>query len=332
MLDDRKAAILIAVVEEYIRTAQPVGSSHVLSLSGLNVSPATVRNDMAALEREGYLVAPHTSAGRIPTDIGYRFYVDRLTMVPEEGSIQLAVPQRRQVNEFFERAHGELEEVLRETSQLLANLTQYAAVVVSPLHEGATVRSVQVVGLGDRVGLVVAVLSNGVVEKRTIEFPEPATNSDCADATIALQPLVGNALHSLAGVKPHGGNRIALAAMAALQSPDSDERAFVGGTARMVESFDAVETVRKVLGILEQQYVVVTLLRDVIDRGQSVAIGTEHGMVPLAECSLIVAPYQGEGRQAGTVAVLGPTRMDYSQAMSAVAVVSRQLGDRLRAG
>ena len=332
MLDERKSAILIAVVEEYIRTAQPVGSSHVLSLAGLNVSPATVRNDMAGLERDGYLAAPHTSAGRTPTDLGYRFYVDCLTAVPKGGPAQLAASQRRQVKEFFERSHGELEEVLRETSQLLANLTQYAAVVVTPPHEEATVRSVQVVGLSERMGLVVAVLSNGVVEKLTVEFEQPVSDADCARANLALKVLVDKTLYCVANMSLPGIDAVAATALAALQGPDVDERAFVGGAAKMVQSFDAVETVREVLGILEQQFVVVGLLRDLIDRGLSVAIGTEHGMVPLAECSLIVAPYQGEGRQAGTVAVLGPTRMDYSQAISAVAAVSRQLGERLRAG
>ena len=107
---------------------------------------------------------------------------------------------------------------------------------------------------------------------------------------------------------------------------------FVGGTSQVANAFDAIETVREVLGVLEQQYVVVTLLRDVLDRGLQVAIGTETGMAPLAECALIVAPYQAEGEPAGTIGVLGPSRMDYPQAMAAVAVVSRRLSQRLSDG
>src|SRR5687767_8638978 len=164
-MDERKAAILRAVVEGYIETAQPVGSSHVARQAEVPVSPATVRNEMATLEREGYLVQPHTSAGRIPTDKGYRFFVDQLTA---PGPLD---PARRQlVREFFHKAHGELEQMLHSTSRLLSSLTDYAAVVVGPAHEAATVRSVQVVGLGGRMALVVAVLSNGVVEKRLIEL------------------------------------------------------------------------------------------------------------------------------------------------------------------
>src|SRR5947209_15015371 len=120
MLDDRKAAILRVVVEEYIDTAQPVGSSHVAAVPGLSVSSATVRNEMAALERDGFLVQPHTSAGRIPTDKGYRFFVDQL------NPGVLPANRRAQVRHFFDRAHGELEQMLHDTSRLLANVTDYA--------------------------------------------------------------------------------------------------------------------------------------------------------------------------------------------------------------
>src|SRR5690349_15910787 len=164
MLDDRKAAILKAVVEEYVATAQPVGSAHVARMPDVNVSSATVRNDMAILERDGYIAQPHTSAGRVPTDKGYRFFVDRLQpTVLNPGERQL-------VRDFFTRAHGELEQMLHDTSRLLTRLTDYAAVVVAPPAEGSTVRSTQLVSLAPRVVLLVVVLSNGAIEKRSIEF------------------------------------------------------------------------------------------------------------------------------------------------------------------
>src|SRR5436305_1771939 len=165
MLDERKAAILRVVVEEYIETAQPVGSSHVAAVPSLSVSSATVRNEMSVLERDGYLVQPHTSAGRIPTDKGYRFFVDSLT---EPGPLDPG--RKQQVKDFFAKAHGELEQMLQDTSRLLVGLTDYAAVVTAPTHEVATIRSAQVVGLAPRAALLVVVLSNGVVEKRTLEL------------------------------------------------------------------------------------------------------------------------------------------------------------------
>ena len=134
MLDDRKAAVLRAVVREYIETAQPVGSTHVARTTELGVSPATVRNEMAALEREGYLTQPHTSAGRVPTDQGYRFFVDQLT-----GPGALPAAQRQQVREFFATTHGELEQMLHDTSSLLSGLTSYAALILGPPSERATV-------------------------------------------------------------------------------------------------------------------------------------------------------------------------------------------------
>src|SRR4051812_40907501 len=167
VLDQRKASILRAVVEEYIDSAQPVGSGHVAAAPGVEVSPATVRNEMAVLEQEGYLVQPHTSAGRIPTDKGYRYFVDTLV-----GPAPLGQDAAQQVKAFFNRAHGEIEQMLFDTTRLLSDLTDSAAVVVGPAHEQATVRSVQLVGLAPRVVLLVAVLSNGSVEKRTIELDE----------------------------------------------------------------------------------------------------------------------------------------------------------------
>ena len=130
MLDERKAAILQAVVQEYIRTAQPVGSNHVVAASAIDVSPATVRNEMAALEVDGYLQQPHTSAGRIPTDKGYRFFVDTLA---SPGPLDSARAQ--QVRTFFAHAHGALEQMLSDTSQLLTRLTHHAALVVGPATE-----------------------------------------------------------------------------------------------------------------------------------------------------------------------------------------------------
>ena len=149
MLDERKAAILRAVVEEYIDTAQPVGSAHVVKTSGVRVSSATVRNDMATLEQEGYLRQPHTSAGRIPTEKGYRFFVDHLG---QPASLRRS--DAVQVRSFFEQAHGELEQMLQDTSRLLGDLTSYAGVVVGPAAKETTVRSVQVVGLTPTAALV----------------------------------------------------------------------------------------------------------------------------------------------------------------------------------
>lgn len=333
MLDERKAAILRTVVEEYIETAQPVGSAHVAQATGLAVSSATVRNEMAVLEHEGYLVQPHTSAGRIPTDKGYRFFVDHLT---EPGV--LGADQRQRVRDFFDRAHGELERMLHDTSRLLSSVTDYAAVVVGPAHEEAVIRSVQLVGIASRVAVLVVVLGNGVVEKRTIELPEGFDDARLSAAGARLAAtLVGSTLSARSEPAPTGDGAVDGVVRAGVDvlAGDHDaepDQVFLGGVARMAAAFDAVETVRNVLATLEQQFLVVSLLRDVLDRGLSVAIGSEHGLEQLSTCAVVVAPYQVEGRVSGTVAVLGPTRMNYPHALAAVALVSQRLGRRLSDG
>ena len=328
MLDERKAAILRAVVEGYIETAQPVGSGHVARHGDIPVSPATVRNDMAQLERDGYLDHPHTSAGRVPTAKGYRFFVDHLEPGP------LGPGQHSQVRAFFNRAHGELERMLHDTTQLLTDLTDYAAVVVPPQDDAATVRSVQVVSLAPGTALAVAVLSSGAVEKHTLEVPEHLGEDEVAGAGPVLASLLVGKAPADVGVPDDVSDPVVAAALASFAAPSTGAPAeiYVGGTARMAGAFEAVETVREVLAILEQQLVVVTLLRGVLDRGLDVAIGAETGVEPLADCSLVVAPYRVDGEDAGSIAVLGPTRMNYARALAAVGVVSERLGHRLSEG
>ncbi len=396
MLDARKSAILRKVVSEHIATAQPVGSAHVVLDPLIEVSPATVRSDMAALEREGYLTHPHTSAGRVPTDKGYRFFVDQLS----EPALDPA--RHEQVREFFGRAHGELERVLRDTSRLLSQLTDYAAVVVPPTHDSLTIRSAVLVRIAPRAGLVVLVLSNGAVDKHTVELDESWSDDEVERAAVRLsERLVGRTVGGLGRPGVHASPAPAMAtvpgasgaapepstaagspgagdgdgsspppsgAAARRGAPGSGEAAsrqrrrpedevaelivaacdaaiagyaepaeagdevYVGGAARMAEQFQAVQTVREVLSILEQSFVVVELLHDVLSQGQTVSIGAEHGVASLAECSLVVAPYEVDDEVVGTIGVLGPTRMNYPQALAAVAVVSQHLSRQLTAG
>jgi heat-inducible transcriptional repressor len=330
-LDLRKAAILEAVVTEYIGTAQPVGSQHVAHAAGVQVSSATVRSEMVALEHEGYLVQPHTSAGRIPTDKGYRFFVDHLA---EPGVLGPA--QRQKVSRFFDQVHGEIEEMLERTSGLLSDLTSYAAVVVGPTHESTAIRSVQLVGLGPRLALLVVVLADGTVEKRSLDLSHDVADEVLVAATAQLQSGAQGRLLSDPGQPGRTGDQVldrvleaAGRALGDLSTTGDADHVFVGGPSRLAGAFDAVETVRSVLGILEQQMVVVSLLRDVLGRGLSVAIGVEHGYEPLASCALVVAPVSVDGFDAGAVGLLGPTRMNYPQALAAAHIVGERLGERI---
>lgn len=331
MLDDRKALILGAVIQEYISTAQPVGSTHIADAPNIKVSSATVRSEMSQLEFEGYLVQPHTSAGRIPTDRGYRYYVDNLTA---PGRLDRATTQ--QVGNFFSAAHGRLEEMLHQTSNLLAELTNNAAVVVGPKAEAIAIRSVQIVSLSDTVATVVAVFANGTVENVTIEIDELDDEVRLAAASQQLSSgLEGSVLGAVASLAPSGDeavDRLCQTSLAGLAQLGSGDQVFTGGVSAVANAFDAVEVVRSVLHTLEQQFVVVSLVSDIVGRGMSVAIGIEHGVEPLAACSVVVAPVVVDGEHLGSVGVLGPTRMNYPRALATVEVVSEQLGHRIEEG
>jgi heat-inducible transcriptional repressor len=331
MLDDRKTAILSAVVQEYIATAQPVGSSHIASASGIGVSSATVRNEMAVLEQEGFLTQPHTSAGRIPTDKGYRFFVDHLA---SPRTLDTAVS--RQIGDFFEAAHGRLEEMLYQTSDLLTRLTRNAAVVVGPKAEAATVRSAQLVRLSSTAATVVVVLGNGSVENELFDIDDDLSDAALSAASAHLAAnMSGEPLGSVRFINPTDDpvvNTVCDAALEALRVGAASDHVYVGGASTVAQAFDAVDVVRQVLHTLEQQFVVVSLVRDIVDRGMSVAIGVEHGVEPLSACSVVVAPVLVEGEQVGSVGVLGPTRMNYPQALATVDVVSDRLGRRLGEG
>lgn len=327
-MDDRKAAILSAIVGEYIETAQPVGSGAVRKAAEVDVSAATIRNEMASLETDGYLWQPHTSAGRVPTEKGYRHFVDKLGEVTLDGSTS------EQVTTFFRRMEGQIEGRLEQTAGLLSNLTKYTAVVVDLGASPRQIKSVQVVPMAPTNVLVVAVDSTGEVYRYPVDF-----DSDVAAETVDhLQDCLRAALvdrrldEKLDAPKLTGDgelDELTHRVFGLIVGGNDDDRVYVNGTSNVAQSFEAVESVRQVLTILEQQLLVVKLISDVLDRGMRVAIGTETGVEPLEECSVVVSPYRVDGEVSGSIAVLGPTRMHYRESLAAVSVVSRQLEQRL---
>lgn len=335
-LDERKQAVLRAVVEEYIATAEPVGSQRVAKTRRLGVSSATVRNDMATLEREGFLAQPHTSAGRVPTDKGYRFFVDHLARIEALGA-----PYAATVSDFFTSAQSALDDMLHETSQLLARITEHAALVVGPEVADATLMSVQLVPLQADTVLVVAVLSNGGVEKTAIRLDDGMAADAVERAGAALADVAIGA--TLAEVPDPGSTGDARVDHLATQAVDelrsvggrpTHEPVFVGGTSNIAaeaRDFSAAETVSRLLGLLEQQVLVVALTRSLLDTGMTVRIGSENDRRELKECSIVLAPVTVGEDVAGTVGVLGPTRMDYPRAIAAVSTVSERLSRHLTA-
>jgi heat-inducible transcriptional repressor len=329
MLDDRKAAILRAIVEEYVGNGHPVGSAAVANKARLPVSSATVRNEMMVLEAQGYISQPHTSAGRVPTDLGYRYYVDHLT-----SPFRLANPERASVASFFAEAHRELEDMLQESSRMLSRLTAYAAVVLGPPLEVSQIRDVHLVGLGPTTVLSVVVLSTGRIEKVIVEGVVVDDDDLSAASRTLTEGLRGTTLGdgspplTLTG-RP-GADLLAAqvaAGMASHVGADAHVSYFVGGAANLVGGGVEVADLQQLLDALEKQVAVVGMLSDALaDPDVVVRIGAENHMPELREWSLVSAPYRAGGRPMGAVGVLGPTRMDYAKAISAVEAVSAGLG------
>lgn len=328
MLDVRKAAILYAVVQEYIDTAQPVGSLRVSDSPGVDASPATVRSEMAALESEQYLGQPHTSAGRVPTVKGYRFFVDQWRERPP----RLDVEDRRQLDEFFAASRGEFEALLLGTAALLSDLTHSTAVVVAPSPAAAIVRSAHLVELAAGTVMAVAVMSSGVIEKRNFTVPADTSPTVLDDASRRLASrIVGRTLCEVEECGD-GEDPLLAAAIRALREAAEQSEMFVGGTWKLAGALGEVHQLSEVLSLLEEQFAMVELMRRVIERGNRVAIGEETGLASLTDCSIVLAPYDADGASGGAIGVIGPTRMDYPQVLSAVAAVSEQLGPALGEG
>jgi heat-inducible transcriptional repressor len=326
MQDDRRLAVLRAIVEDYVATQEPVGSKALVERHSLGVSPATVRNDMAALEEEGFITQPHTSAGRIPTDKGYRLFVDRLTTLKP-----MSAAEKRAIATLLDGA-VDLDDVVHRSVRLLSQLTHQVAVVQYPTLARSTVRHVELVALGPTRVLVVLILSTGRVEQRLVELEQPIGDDDLAEVRTtvhraAIGETIAGALTALRDVGDHGVVTASIVAtlVEAMSDHRSDERVVVGGTANLARYGDSFDVdVRPLLEALEEHVVLLKLLGEAHSGGGVVVrIGHEGPYEELASTSVVSTGY-GPGDEAlATLGIVGPTRMDYPGTMVAVRAVAR---------
>ncbi|MCL1599138.1 MAG: heat-inducible transcriptional repressor HrcA [Actinomycetia bacterium] len=321
MLDDRKSRVLKALVEEYIRTGEPVSSQTVLDRSGLDVSSATVRNDLSRLESYGFVSQPHTSAGRLPTHQGYRFYVDHLSPV------KLREATRGQIDEFFREVHKQISEMLRESSTLVSELTSYPAVVVGPGASSDIIDDIRLVPLGGSTVLVVAVAENGRVHQ---EYVDVGTDVS-AEMIEEAERLVSAAFHghSLESPETDGLKRSDLPAVVKrivapiseqLTATHSSEReVHVGGTSRMAALWNDLTMVRYLLKMLDEEASLIDLMSDE-STGTNVRFGPDLG--DETDLAIITATYETPSGAMGKVGVIGPMRMNYRRAIKVVEEVS----------
>lgn len=332
-LGARKLAVLRVVVEEYVRTGEPVGSETIAERSGLGVSAATIRNEMAALEELGYLSHPHTSAGRIPTDVGYRRYVDDL---PAGG--KLRDTQRKAVSAFFAETMVDLEEVLRGTTRLLSHMTQYAAVAVPPAAGDESLARIEVVDLGAAL-MVLVVGQHGRVDKQMIDRPARLDGQAISAVERRLKGLAGLAIPEaqakalkLAGESSSAERAVLLAladVLGEMQVGGRADHVLVGGVANLADEAARwhQETVRRLFEALERESEMLRLLRDVAATDLSVTIGAEHPQTGEWEAALVAAPFGAGTTPLGAIGVVGPTRMDYLSVMASVRAVARRLSE-----
>lgn len=342
MSDTRRLQVLRAIVEDYVHTREPVGSKALAERHNLEVSPATIRNDMAHLEEEGLIAAPHTSAGRIPTDQGYRLFVDKITEVR-----RLSKAERRAMDILAETA-DDYDSMLEQTVRLLAMLTNQVAVIQHPQHVTARIRHVDIVQMTPQKALVIVILSSGKVEQRMVTLAEAVSEESLHHLGQRLSEQLFNRSSSalpipvdtlITAVEPDLQPAMAVVANAVQTILESGgvDRIVMAGTANLARSGgDLGPAIGPILEALEEQVVLLRLLHEMQQdqRGLSIRIGQETSHESLQETAVVAAEYtpvenHGTGAKLG---VVGPTRMDYGSTMSTVRAMARYLSRILSEG
>ncbi|MGW8703602.1 heat-inducible transcriptional repressor HrcA, partial [Streptomyces eurythermus] len=311
MLSERRLQVLRAIVQDYVGTEEPVGSKALTERHSLGVSPATVRNDMAALEEEGFIAQPHTSAGRIPTDKGYRLFVDKLA-----GVKPMTAPERRAIQNFLEGA-VDLDDVVARTVRLLAQLTRQVAVVQYPSLTRSTVRHVELLSLAPARVMLVLITDTGRVEQRMVDCPAPFGEAPLADLRARLNSMVAGRrfsdvprlvedLPDAFEAEDRGTVSTVLSSLLETLVEENEERLMIGGTSNLTRfGHDFPLVIRPVLEALEEQVVLLKLLGEAKDPGVTVRIGHENAHEGLNSTSVVSVGYGSGGEAVAKLGVVG---------------------------
>jgi heat-inducible transcriptional repressor len=336
-LDDRKKSILKVVTDDYIASAEPVGSRTIARRYNLGLSPATIRNEMSDLEESGYLEQPHTSAGRIPSEIGYRYYVDAL--------ISLQRLSQQEINGIYkemEGYHQEIESIIHQTSKILVHMTKYPSVVLSPQFQTAIFRHIQLVKLSTTTILVLIVTDTGYVENKIIELKTEVSSEELDRISellnrklrgICLKDLQGTLLNDIRSelvFHDQFFNESIKLLIKAIANR-STERVYIDGAIKILEQpeFTDLQKFKPLMNALEEEEHLYKLLSCNTARGAQVKIGHENDELGLHDCSVITANYEIAGRTVGVIGVLGPTRMDYAKVVPIVEYTASILSELL---
>ena len=337
MLDERKQRILQAIINDYISSAEPVGSRTIARKYALGVSPATIRNEMADLEMLGYLEQLHTSSGRIPSSKGYRFYVDDL--LPPQP---MTSHEKEVIDRWYRARVKRVEEVFQETAKIISRMTKNISLVLAPQITKAAFRCLQFLPLDSHRVIAVIMTDAGFVENKIIEMPAGAEFTDFQRmAQVINESLAGQSLDAIQqGSLKHIRDEIMdeslyEAAMEVIRRAldfEKRERLYLGGTTQLLEQpeFHDVERVKEILLMLEEEQLMKDILHAHLGEGLSVTIGHENQYSGIQDCSIITATYHLDGELLGTIAVLGPTRMEYGKSMALLNYMNSNLTEIIK--
>ncbi|MFH0886770.1 MAG: heat-inducible transcriptional repressor HrcA [bacterium] len=335
-LGTRKEKILHSIIDDYVETAHPVGSRMISRRYMVGISPATIRNEMADLEEGGYLAQPHTSAGRIPSDKGYRYYVDNMLEVPELSHENIHL-----IKERFKKLGNDIEEVLHQSLKLLANLTDCAAVALSPSMQRVAVKIIQMILLNIKQVLIVLVTNTGKIDNMLLPHPEVDISQDDLNKTSNLltNKLQGSTFDSISEqmireiIKEIPGYKILIKDTISLIKQSlkisSEDKLWATGLPNIAKQpeFHDIEKMKLVLEILEQEKMLSKMLRD--ESNEYIHIGAENSMPQMKDCSMVSAVYEIDNQPAGSFSVIGPTRMNYGKVLGIIRSIAKNLSARL---
>lgn len=334
MLSERQRQILSAIVDDYIRSAEPVGSRSISKRGDISFSPATIRNDMSDLEELGFLEQPHTSAGRIPSNKGYRYYVDHLLHSGAQSNEELSLFKSVLADRLLQ-----IEQMIQQVSDIMSHLTNYTSIVLGPEVFNTTLRNLQLLPLDNNRAVAIIVTNTGHVENKVVTIPEGLPVSEIEKTVAILNAKLAGV--PLLHLKSKLYNEIAaelskhvsryeelVRSIDSVLESDSDSRLFMSGAANMLSQpeFKDVEKVKTLLQLFDETDTLVKLVSP--DReGIHVRIGAENSLAAIANCSLITATYSLHGKPIGTIGILGPTRMEYGKVIDLIGHFSRDLTD-----
>ncbi|MDD3114457.1 MAG: heat-inducible transcriptional repressor HrcA [Anaerovibrio sp.] len=336
-LDERKRQILQAVVRDYISSAEPVGSRTLARKYDLGVSSATIRNEMADLEMLGYLEHIHTSSGRIPSSKGYRLYVDSLLPVQPVSDAEKAV-----IDKWYANKVQQVDQVFQETARIISRLTKNVSMVLAPQLSQAAFRCMQFLPLDDHRVIAVLMTDAGFVENRIMEMPSGAVFEDFQRmAAVINDCLTGHTLGAIqngslkrieAEIGHNGLYESAMNLIDQALNSHRKERLYLGGTTDMLEQpeFHNVDKVKEILVMLEKDQLMKDILKAHLGDGLTVSIGQENEYSGIQDCSIITATYHLDGELLGSMAVLGPTRMEYGRTMTLLNYMNKNLTEVIK--